>query len=176
MKAGYVPFKVKCPIRIIIFGIFTALFLKLNLNTKYRFACSIWSNNQCQWLLEFYDTRFTVGITADSLNLHLFQRRHVLPNLTKILSKIKKKLKLLFNIHFGLSIPHHLQVIINPADALLISFSTYNICVATARVLFSSERRGCTLHRSHSTKPQEYPQPCPYTSSDFRDVARSHLV
>lgn len=100
-----VPFKVKCPIRIIIFGIFTALFLKLNLNTKYRFACSIWSNNQCQWLLEFYDTRFTVGITADSLNLHLFQRRHVLPNLTKILSKIKKK-KLKTVVQYSLWIKH----------------------------------------------------------------------
>ena len=98
-----VPFQVKCPIRIIIFGIFSALFRKLKTNTKYRFACSIWSNDQCQWLLEFYDTGFTVGITADSLNLHLFQRRHVLPNLIKILGKIKMKTiiiikKLLFNI------------------------------------------------------------------------------
>ena len=43
-----VPLQVKCPcIRIVIFGICISLFLRLNSDTKYRFACSVWSNNQC---------------------------------------------------------------------------------------------------------------------------------
>ena len=43
-----VPLQVKCPcIRMVIFGICISLFLRLNSDTKYRFACSVWSNNQC---------------------------------------------------------------------------------------------------------------------------------
>lgn len=49
----------------------SALSLSSSFKATYSLSCSIWTNNQCQRLLELNDTRLKMGIATDPLNLHL---------------------------------------------------------------------------------------------------------